>query len=128
LGSLECPDTSVLKGKTKQKPPEVEEAREGKPHNRVKYAPPRPWGSPRPDRGYYHGPWCPMVVVARFYCSAAFWCPSVLRLGPRVFAFLGVLWASSCYHLLILMAHTSLACIHLEHFSQNLGLNHRNLQ
>ena len=30
LGSLECPDTSELEGKTKQKPPEVEEAREGK--------------------------------------------------------------------------------------------------
>ena len=29
-GPLECPDTSALKGKTKQKPQEVEEAREGK--------------------------------------------------------------------------------------------------
>jgi len=33
-GPLECPHTSALKGKTKQKPPEVEEARKGKPHNR----------------------------------------------------------------------------------------------
>jgi len=94
LGSLECPDASALKGKIKQKPPEVEEAREGKPHNRVKRAPPRPWGSPRSDRGCHHGPWCPLVLVARFCCSAAFWCPSVLCLGPRVFAFLGVFWAS----------------------------------
>ena len=97
------------KDKTKQKPPEVEEAREGKPHNRVKQPPPRLWGSPRSDCGCHHGPWWPLVVVGRFRCSAAFWCPSVLRFGPRVFAFLGVLWASSCYHLLILMAHTSLA-------------------
>jgi len=80
-------------------------------------------------RGVHHG----LAVVATG-CggSVSFRAPhfglSVLRLGPQVFAFLGVFWASSCYHVLILMALTSLAWIHLKHFSQNLGLNHRNLQ
>ena len=43
LGSLYVQIHGKYKDKTKQKPPEVEEAREGKSHNRVKRAPPRPW-------------------------------------------------------------------------------------
>ena len=52
-----------------KKTPEVEEAREGKPHNRVKRAPPRPWGSPWPDRGCHHGPWCPPRPGHGGYCG-----------------------------------------------------------
>jgi len=125
LGALYVQIHGKYKDKIKQKPPEDKEAREGKLHNRVKQPPPRPWGSPQSDRGCHHG----LAVVATS-CggSVSFRVPrfglSVLRLGPQVFAFLGVFWASSCYHLLILMALTSLVWIHLKYFSQNLGLNH----
>ena len=98
----------------------------GKPHNRGKTAHHGRGAdhgqtvAATTGRGVHHGlaVW-PLVVVAWFCCSAAFWCPSVLRLGPRGLPFLGVFWASSCYHLLILMALTSLSWIHLKHFSQN---------
>ena len=89
--------------------------------NRGNNRPPRPWAPPRPGRGSHWLWWLLGSPPPRFGLS-------VLRLGPQVFAFLGVFWASSCYHLLILMALTSLAWIHVKHFSQNLGLNHRNLQ
>ena len=129
LGALYVQMHGKYKDKTKQNPPEVEEAREGKPHNRVKQPPPRPWGSPGSDRGRHHGlamvaTGCGGLVSFRALRFGLL----VLHLGPQVFAFLGVFWASSCYHLLILMALTSLAWIHLKHFSQNVGLNHKNLQ
>ena len=115
------------KDKTKQKPPEVEKAPEGNGQlgqqpatTAVGTTTVRPWLPPR------------AVVVTGCGGSVSFRAPRfgllVLRLGPQVFAFLGVFWASFCYHLVILMALTSLVWIHLKHFSQNLGLNHRNLQ
>jgi len=100
----------------------------GKPHSRGKHGPPRPWA--------HHGLTVAATTGRGGHCGG---CPVVFpqhrilvflvhRLGPRGLPFLGVFWASSCYHLLILMALTSLSWIHLKHFSQNLGLNHRNLQ
>jgi len=119
----------TLKGKTKQKPPKVEEASEGKTA--------QPGGKTvHHGCGVHHGQtvaattawlWCPLVVVACCFPCAAFWGHLVLRLEPWVLPFLGS-FAPPCKLLLILMAHTSLAWIHLKHFSQNLGLNHRNLQ
>jgi len=113
--------------KTKQKPPEVEEAREG--NGQPGQQPATTAVGTTTARGIHHG-----QAVVPTGCGGCLVLPlprfdlSVLRLRPQVFAFLGVFWASSCYHLLILMALTSLAWIHLKHFSQNLGLNHRNLQ
>jgi len=76
-----------------KKTPEVEEAREGKPHNRVKQAP------PRPDRGCHHGPWwspraghgahyggCPVVSLC-----AAFWSFGVSHWVAGFCLFLGLL-------------------------------------
>ena len=57
IGVSDCPDTLQYKGKTEAEPLEVEEAREGKPLDRVKSTPPRPLGSPRSDRGCHHGQW-----------------------------------------------------------------------
>ena len=67
----------------------------GKPHNRGKWLHHGLTVAATTGRGGHHGlAVVSTVVAARFCCSAAFWCPSVLRLGPRVFAFLGVFWAS----------------------------------
>ena len=70
------------------------------------------------DRGDHHGqavaattarPWCPLAVVVAWSSECRVLVFLVHRLGPRGLPFLGVFWASSCYHLLILMGHTSLA-------------------
>ena len=57
LGPLYVQTHGKYKEKTKQKPPEVEEAREGKTAQPGEMAPPLPWGSPRPNYGCRHGPW-----------------------------------------------------------------------
>ena len=127
IGSSESPDTLQYKGKTEAEPSEVEDAREGKRatggstghHGRGSHH--GPWCPPRPGRGA-HWRWWPV-----FPPCAAFWGRLVLCLGPRILLFLGS-FGPPCKLLLILIAHTSLAWIHLKHFSPNLGLNHRNLQ
>jgi len=93
LGSLNVQIHCNIQAKLKQKPPEVEEALEGKCAT---------GGSTgHHGRGAHHGLtvaattgrggrwwWWPVVSRAlRFGLS-------VLRLGPQVFAFLGVFWAS----------------------------------
>ena len=126
---LEMSRYITLKGKTKQKPPEVERAREGKSHNRGKLAPPRPWGSPRSDRGCHHGLAVAAAVVAArlFPPCAAFWSFGVSRWAAGSASPWGILG-------LFLLSYFDphgphfLAWIHQKHFSQNLGLNYRNLQ
>ena len=86
---LECPDTSALKGKIKQKPLEVEEAREGKPHNRVKQAPPWPWAhhsqtvAATTGRGAHWWWWPSFVAPLRFGVLRCF------ALGHGFLPFLG---------------------------------------
>ena len=134
LGLFRSPDTSEIYRQNKAKLLENETPRE-ETGNRGNNWPPRPWGPPRPGRGIHHGPWCPSRPARGSHwlwwllgCpNAAFWGHLVLRLGPRVLPFFGS-FEPPCKLLLILMAHTSLAWIHLKHFSPNLGLNHRNLQ
>ena len=128
LAFLECPDTSTLKGKTKQK---TAGSRRG---TRRKTAQPGEASSTTAVGLTTVRPWLPpravvaTVVVVQFCCPCAtFWCLLVFRLGPRGFPFVGS-FGPLCRLLLILMAHTSLAWIHLKHFSPNLGFNHRNLQ
>jgi len=87
-------------------------------------------------RGDHHGlavavttgqPWWLLVRVAGYFPERsvlASWC---FALGRGVLPLLGY-FGPLCKLLLILMAHTSLAWIHLRYFSQNLGLNHKNLQ
>ena len=105
----ECPDTLQYKGKTEAESSEVEEARKGK----------RATGGSTGHHGCgdHHGQAVAATMARGAHCRGGFLVAPerrvlvflVLRLGPQVFAFLGVFWASSCYHLLILMAHTSLA-------------------
>ena len=113
IRSSECPDTSQYKGKTEAEPSEVKEAREGKPLDRVKSTPPRPW--------------CPLWWLPGFVAPLRFGVLRCFALGHGVFLSLGY-FGPLCKILFILMAHTSLAWIHLKHFSPKLGLNHRNLQ
>ena len=86
-----------------------------------------PWQPPRAVVVTTVGPWWLLVRVASCFSERrvlASWC---IALGRGVFFSLGY-FGPLCKLLLILMAHTSLAWIHLKYFSQNLGLNHRNLQ
>ena len=86
MEKTECKNGSVLgvlyvqihgkyKEKTKQKPPEVEEARDGKTAQPGEMAPPRPWGSPRLDRGCHHGPWWSPRAGRGAHCGG---CPVLL--------------------------------------------------
>jgi len=93
LGSPECPDTLQYKGKPKQKPPEVEEAREGKQATEGTTG--------HHGRGGHHGltvgattgwPWCPLWWLPGFVSRAlrfgVFWC---FALGRGFCLFLGLL-------------------------------------
>ena len=127
LASLKCPDTSALKGKTKQKT--VGSRRGTRRENLttggngsttgVGLTTVRPWLLPRavvPTGG--GSPLFPMRRVLGSFSTSPW------AVG---FAFSWAFWPLFKL-LLILMAHTSLAWIRLKHFSPNLGLNHRNLQ
>ena len=80
-------------------------------------------------RGGHHGQAMVPTVVAAWLFSPlrrilVFRCFALRR---AFLPFLGS-FGPPHYHLLILMALTSLAWIHLKHFSQNLGMNRRNSQ
>ena len=127
LGPFRSQDTSEIYRQNKAKPLENEAPREGK----------RATGENTGHHGLgaHHGLTVAGTTGRGSHCGG---CPvvfpraprfglSVFRLGPRVLPFLGS-FGPLCKLLLILIAHTSLAWIHLKHFSPNLGLNHRNLQ
>ena len=128
FGSSECPDTLQYEGKKpKQNRRKSKRHAKGKPHNRGKTA--------HHGRGAHHGQtmadttgrgghwlwWLGFAAPLRFGVLRCF------ALGRGFLPFLGY-FGPLCKLLLILMAHTSLAWIHLKHFSPKLGLNHRNLQ
>ena len=100
-----------------------------------KRGPPRAWPPPRSARGSHHGPWWPPRSDRGGCCGgcpvpapcAAFWLFGAFALGRGFCSSWGILGLFASF-LLILLAHTSLAWIHLKHFSQNLGLDQRNLQ
>ena len=131
-----CPDTLQYKGKTKQnrwktkrrtrKPKEYEQT---PATTAVGTTTVWPWQPPRAVVVTTVQPWWLLVRVAGCFLERrvlASWC---IALGRGVFLSLGY-FGPLCKLLLILMAqaHTSLAWIHLKHFSPKRGLNHRNLQ
>ena len=129
-GPPRSPDTSEIYRQNNAKPQEVEKAREENrttgwktPHHGRGLTTVRPWLPPWAVVSTTVWPWwllwwppgCGGVSVFWWFALGRGFCLSLGYFGPL------------CKLLLILMAHTSLAWIHLKHFSQNLGLNHRNL-